>query len=54
MVDIDEQEDLAIKYNVSSIPSVMVFKGGQVSDSFLGLKDDDQIRAFVDKAIGDP
>lgn len=52
-VDVDEQEDLAAKYEISSLPSVFVFKSGQVVDKFIGLQDEDKVRAFVDKATGD-
>lgn len=51
-VDVDEQEELAAKYQISSLPSVFVFKSGQVVDKFIGLQDEDRIRVFIDKAIG--
>lgn len=51
-VDIDQQADLALEYEVEAVPAVIMFKDGQVIDRFLGLKDEDQINSFLDKAIG--
>ncbi|XP_037522774.1 thioredoxin, mitochondrial [Rhipicephalus sanguineus] len=51
-VDIDEQADLAFQYEVEAVPAVIMFKDGQVTDRFLGLKDKDQIESFLDKAVG--
>ena len=35
-LDTDANQDLAIKYQVMSIPTVMVFKRGQVIERFVG------------------
>ncbi|KAH9383858.1 hypothetical protein HPB48_025628 [Haemaphysalis longicornis] len=51
-VDIDQQADLALEYEVEAVPAVIMFKDGQVVDRFLGLKDQDQINSFLDKAVG--
>lgn len=48
-VDVDEQESIAAEYNVSSLPTVVAIKDGKVVDQFIGVKDDDVIRAFVQK-----
>lgn len=37
-VDIDEQEELAEQYEVSSIPCLVVFKNGEEVDREVGLK----------------
>lgn len=50
-VDIDEQADLAMQYEVEAVPSVIMFKNGEVTDRFMGLKDKDQIDSFLDKAV---
>lgn len=36
-VDVDDQPELAGKYNVMSIPTMIVFKGGQEAKRFVGL-----------------
>lgn len=35
-VNVDEARDLALKYNVRSIPFLLFFKGGEVKDQIVG------------------
>ena len=37
-VNVDEEEELAMEYNVQSIPTVLLFKGGEVVEQSLGFK----------------
>ncbi len=37
-VNVDESQDLAQKYNVMSIPTLYVFKKGQVQKQMMGVK----------------
>lgn len=37
-VDVDESADLATKYGISAIPTILVFKNGEVTERFVGLK----------------
>jgi thioredoxin 1 len=37
-VDVDESDDLAAKYSISAIPSILIFKNGEVSETFVGLQ----------------
>ena len=50
-VDVDELEKIAGDYSVSSIPAVYAIKNGKILDQFIGLKDDDQLKTFIDKAL---
>lgn len=36
-LDTDENRETAIKYNVQSIPTILLFKGGKVVQKFVGL-----------------
>ena len=36
-VNVDENQELAIKYNVMSIPTILVFKNGNIFKSFIGV-----------------
>ncbi|XP_065269671.1 thioredoxin, mitochondrial isoform X1 [Emys orbicularis] len=51
-VDIDDHTDLAIEYKVSAVPTVLAMKNGDVVDKFVGIKDEDQLEAFLKKLIG--
>lgn len=37
-INVDEQADLAMKYQVMSIPTVMIFKNGEVVDKVVGAR----------------
>ena len=37
-INTDENPDLAQKMNISSIPTLIMYKGGQVIDTFIGLQ----------------
>ncbi|XP_045148907.1 thioredoxin, mitochondrial-like [Echinops telfairi] len=51
-VDIDGHSDLATEYEVSAVPIVLDIKNGDVVDKFMGIKDQDQLGAFLKKLIG--
>ncbi len=42
-VNVDEEPDLTMQYNVSSIPTLMVFKNGQLVDKAVGYREKDEI-----------
>lgn len=37
-VNVDESQDLAVKYNVSGVPTIIIFKDGELKQQFTGLK----------------
>lgn len=37
-VNVDEQGELAAKFRIMSIPTVMVFKGGEVAEKVIGAR----------------
>lgn len=43
-VNVDENSELAIKYDVASIPTIMVFKNGKPSKTFIGVTEKDAIK----------
>ncbi|XP_015265681.1 PREDICTED: thioredoxin, mitochondrial [Gekko japonicus] len=51
-VDIDDHTDLALEYEVSAVPTVLALKNGSVVDKFVGIKDEDQLEAFLKKLVG--
>lgn len=42
-VNVDEEPDLTMQYNVSSIPTLMVFKNGQLVNKAVGYREKDAI-----------
>lgn len=49
-VNVDEQPELASSFSVMSIPTLMVFKGGEIKDKTIGAVPKEQILAMIDKA----
>lgn len=50
-LNIDNAQDLAVKYGVTSIPSLILFKGGEKVDQVLGAIPKAQIEDFVKKSL---
>lgn len=48
-VDVDAEIDLASFYGVQSIPTIMLFKNGEVVDKFNGFKPKTFIQELLDK-----
>ena len=46
-VNVDEEEELAAKYSISSIPCVIAFKDGKEISRSIGLKSKDDILKMV-------
>ena len=46
-VNVDQQMELAIKYGISSIPTLLVFENGQVLHTSVGLKSKEQIEKLL-------
>ena len=46
-VDIDEQPELASRYRIMSVPTLMVLKDGNIVDQSIGAKPKHQILAMV-------
>ena len=46
-VNVDEEEDLAIRFGISSIPTLLVFKNGQLTDTSVGFVPKEQIESML-------
>ncbi len=42
-VNVDENQELAMKYSVMSIPTIIIFKNGKVHKQFVGVTSKDNI-----------
>lgn len=50
-VDTDQSVNVASKFEVTSIPTLILFKDGQVVKRVVGLKDLDALRKMVSEAL---
>ncbi|NOZ38703.1 MAG: thioredoxin [Planctomycetes bacterium] len=49
-INIDDSPNSASNYGVSSIPTLMVFKGGEVVDRFVGMQPKARLQEAIDAA----
>ncbi len=47
-VNVDEEPELAARFGIASIPSLLVFKNGQLVNSMVGARPKAQIEALLD------
>jgi thioredoxin 1 len=50
-VNIDEHQQLAIKYGINSIPTLLFFKGGEVADQIVGMRSKRDLKQSFDRVI---
>src|SRR5438552_335087 len=51
-VNTDDNPQTAISYGISAIPTLLLFKGGQVVDKFVGVVNKDKLAASLNKQLG--
>ena len=49
-VDIDENKDIAMKYDIQSIPTLIVFKNGEPVERLQGVQAKSRLQAALDNA----
>ncbi len=49
-VDTDSNRDLAVKYGINNIPTIIIFKDGQVAQKFVGIKSENDLKQALDSA----
>jgi thioredoxin 1 len=50
-VNVDDNQDLAGSFGIRGIPTVMLFKGGEVVNQFVGVKPKDDLVAALNDAM---
>ena len=50
-LNVDENQSVAGRYNIRSIPTLLLFKNGQIQDQLVGAKPKDVIAKLLDKAL---
>lgn len=48
-IDVDNETDLAMKYNIMSIPTFVLFKNGEAVSSLLGMRDKQELIDWINK-----
>ncbi|MDO4706191.1 thioredoxin TrxA [Allofranklinella schreckenbergeri] len=51
-MNVDENRDTPAKYGIRGIPTLMLFKNGQLAATNVGAGNKAQIQAFIDKNLG--
>ncbi|MEN6451643.1 MAG: thioredoxin [Thermoguttaceae bacterium] len=49
-INIDESPNTAAEFGVSSIPTLIIFKGGEVADRFVGVQPKRRLQDAIDQA----
>jgi thioredoxin 1 len=50
-VNIDEHQELAAQYGIRSIPTLLLFKQGQVAEQLVGLRSKRDLKASFDRLV---
>ena len=51
-LNVDDNPNTAIKFQIRGIPAVLLFKGGQVVESVIGLAPKEDFQKVIDKHLG--
>lgn len=52
-VDVDNNSDLAQTYGIRGIPTLLLFKGGEVQKTFVGAQIKDELMSSIKEALFD-
>ena len=50
-VDIDANRDAAVNYGIQSIPSIIIFKNGEVVNKFVGISPKEELASALEAAM---
>jgi thioredoxin 1 len=51
-LDVDENSGVAVKFSVMSIPTLGIFRGGQLIERIVGYMPKEQLKKRIDAALG--
>lgn len=46
-INVDDNQELAMKYSVMSIPTIVIIKNGEVTKTFVGVRDKNEILSEI-------
>jgi thioredoxin 1 len=50
-LNVDENPGTASRFSIRGIPTLLLFKGGEVVESVVGLVEKDQLKTLIDKHV---
>ena len=50
-INVDDEQELAVKYGIQSIPALLLFKNGEVAQEFIGVRPFDELTAALEAAL---
>ncbi len=50
-LDVDSAQDVAVKYGVQSIPTLILFKNGEIADRLMGALPKPQLQEFLERHV---
>lgn len=50
-VNIDQYQDLAVKFGIRSIPTLLLFSGGEVKEQIVGMQSKGDLKAKLDASL---
>ena len=51
-VDTDANREVSVRFSVSAIPTVILFKGGEIVERFVGLRSKKDFKVILDNVVG--
>ncbi len=51
-VNIDENQGLAAEFDIRAVPTLLLFKAGDVQEQFVGAKSKRDLKEAIDQALG--
>ena len=50
-LNVDENPNTAGRFSIRGIPTILIFKGGQIVESVVGLADKDHLKQLIDRHV---
>ena len=50
-LNVDDNQDIAARYGIRGIPTLLLFKGGKLEDTMVGLVSRDRLEDFIQKVL---
>ena len=50
-VNVDQQPNLAARYGIRSIPTIIIFRGGEIAEQMVGMQAKETLKAKLDSLL---